>query len=153
MHDIRNAECLRKLAEPDSRPARIMCVSEMGLVAVAFMDKEDTGIFSINGLQWNDLRIGAEDIWCMAFNKTGEYLITGSNKSIAFFDIFENTNGIENLMYHNVDNTVLAIATSKDEEFLIFATNKDNCKVSINLLKVQSKSESQQTIRIIEKFA
>ena len=48
---------------------------------------------------------------------------------------------------------VLAIATSKDEEFLIFATNKDNCKVSINLLKVQSKSESQQTIRIIEKFA
>ena len=151
MHDMRSAECLRKLAEPDVRPARVMAFSEMGVIAVAFMDKEYTGIFSINGMKWDDSRPGAEDVWCMTFNKTGEYLVTGSNKSIAFFDIFDKGNGLENLMYQSVENTVLAIAISKDEEYLVFAINKEN-KSAISLLKVQSKLESQQTRKIMERF-
>ena len=152
MHDMRSSECLRKLAEPDIRPARVMSFSEMGVIAVAFMDKEYTGVFSINGMKWDDSRPGAEDVWCMTFNRTGEYLVTGSNKSIAFFDIFDNGNGLENLMYQSVENTVLAIAISKDEEYLVFAINKEN-KSAISLLKIQSKFESQQTMKIIQQFA
>ena len=152
MHDMRSSECLRKLAEPDIRPARVMSFSEMGVIAVAFMDKEYTGVFSINGMKWDDSRPGAEDVWCMTFNRTGEYFVTGSNKSIAFFDIFDNGNGLENLMYQSVENTVLAIAISKDEEYLVFAINKEN-KSAISLLKIQSKFESQQTRKIMQQFA
>lgn len=152
MHDIRSAECLRKLAEPSIRPARVMSFSEMGVIAVAFMDKEYTQIFSINGMYWDDSRPGAEDVWCMTFNKTGEYLVTGSNKSIAFFDIFDNGNGLEKLMYQSVENTVLAIAISKDEDFLIFALNKES-KSAISLLKLHNRFDSLQTIKIMEQFA
>lgn len=151
LHDIRNAECLRKLAEPDSRPARIMALSEMGIIAVAFMDKEFIGIFSINGAYWDDSRPGAEDVWCMLFNKTGEYLLTGSNKSIAFFDVFNKGQGLENLMYHSVDNTILAVAVSKDEEFIIYAINRDN-RSDLCCLKIEDRIEKQNALYTISQF-
>lgn len=152
MHDIRSADCLRKFTDPDVRPATVMAISELGVVAVAFMDKEYTEIFTLNGMHWDDSRPGAEVVWVMVFNKTGEYLVTGSNKSIAFFDVFDNGNGLDNLMHHNTDNTVLAIAISKDEDFLVHAINKSD-KAIINLLKIQSRFESQMAMDIIKHFA
>ncbi|OMJ94211.1 hypothetical protein SteCoe_2697 [Stentor coeruleus] len=152
MHDMRNAECLRKIAEPSASPARVMALSEMGIIAVACMEKELTFIYTINGSSWSDSRPGAEDVWCLQFDKTGEYLLTGSNKSIAFFDVFDGGNGLENLMYQSAENTVLAVCVSKDEESITFAINKENRTV-INVLKMQNKSENLSTIKIIQQFA
>ena len=116
------------------------------------MEKEYIKIMSINGTKWDDSRPGAEDVWCMRFDKSGEYLVTGSNRSIAFFDVFDNGNGLGNLMYHNAENTVLDIAISKDEEFLVYSINKESNAV-LSALKIQSKSEKIQAMKIIEKFA
>ncbi|OMJ80662.1 hypothetical protein SteCoe_19041 [Stentor coeruleus] len=152
MHDIRNAELLRKITEPDNLPARVMALSEIGIIAVAYMEKEVTVIYTINGESWSDSRPGAEDVWCMQFDKTGEYLLTGSNKSIAFLDVFDGGNGLENLMYQSVENTVLAVCISKDEEFITFVINKESRTV-INILRIQNKNDSLNTIKIIQQFA
>jgi hypothetical protein len=152
MHDQRNAECLRKLADPDSRPARIMALSELGIIAVAFMDKEFIGVFSINGSYWDDSRPAAEDVWCMAFNRTGEFLVTGSNKSIAFFDVLNKGHGVEHLMYYTVNNTILAVAVSKDEEFIVYAINRES-RSAICCVKIENKSEKQNVIDTIRQFA
>lgn len=151
-HDLRNAECLRKIADPNAKPARIIALSELGIVAVAFMEKEFIGMFSINGSYWDDSRPAAEDVWCMVFNKTGEFLVTGSNKSIAFFDILNKGPGLENLMYSTVNNTILAVAVSKDEEFIVYAINKKN-KCAMCCVKIENKNEKQSVIDTIRQFA
>ena len=153
MHDIRSAECLRKLADPSVSPARVIAFSELGLVAVAFMEKKSTEIFSINGKHWVNSRtsIEDEDVWSMAFNKTGEFLVTGSNYSITFFDVIDHDIQDTNLMYQRVDNTVQTISIAKDEDYIVFVTNKDD-RVAINLLKIKSKAKSLQTLRVIGQF-
>ncbi|CAG9318802.1 unnamed protein product [Blepharisma stoltei] len=144
LHDIRSAECLKKLFGKSENPCKFISISEMGLVACSIYP-DVIRIFSINGSEFRDIYIDQDEIHNvhdMQFNKTGENLLIGTNNAVGFYDIFE-----ENIKaFKRVCENIITVVYPTGQEFLIFAINKDTTSV-IYTLETSAKDARRLMIR------
>lgn len=129
VHDIRSAECLRKLVDENlESPCRAIAISEAGLI-VCHELLSGMKVFSINGNVIQDKRNRKDDVKYLWFNKTGEFLLTGSDEGVGFYDIFEDQAGA----YTNLTESFVSIVYPQSQEFLIYATTSDQISTLFSL--------------------
>lgn len=119
LHDLRTAECLKKITSSCSRPPKAFALSELGVIAVAFTEDKILKFFSLNGSEVWEPKEFSENAWCLRFDKSGEYLACGTTESITIIDVF---NG--NKFRVEVESTVMDVAVLPDEEGIGFVLHQ-----------------------------
>lgn len=139
MHDIRTADCLRSFEKMSNDPPKAIAISELGIIASAISEENLIVLYSLNGDKVGEFAMQNDMIWCMQFNPSGEYLITGGTEKIRFQGIFDAIN-----VQKDVKSTVMAICLPRGQEFIIYALNKE--KALICTLDLYSKDHRKNAL-------
>ena len=143
IHEIKSAQCLRKLIE---EPIRLISVSEYGLIALYILG---FGI-KIQTLNGSDVYQHKENdiVNCMKFSDTGDYLIYGTSMKFSFFEVPE-PEKIHEKIFDEEDNQyseykISTFCASFNKEFFTIIASSHNESRFITLGKAERKKEFNQ---------
>ena len=118
LHDLRTAECLRKISTSYERPPKACALSESGVIAVAFTEEGKVGFYSINGCEVWEAAL-AESVWCLKFDRSGEHLVCGSTESVSIVEVFG-----RKVYRTEVESAVIDIEIMQEEEGICFVLHQ-----------------------------
>ncbi|CAG9335745.1 NBEAL1_1 [Blepharisma stoltei] len=127
MHDIRSGDCLKSFPQVSQSLPRAVAISELGIIAAAISEENLIVVYSLNGEVIRCLEVKRDLIWCIQFDASGEFLISGGTESIGFVGVFDE----DKKVYREVQSTVMAICLPKGQEFIIYAMNKEEAQLCI----------------------
>ncbi|CAG9323175.1 NBEAL1_4 [Blepharisma stoltei] len=155
LHNIRTGECIKRILKSCEKPPRAIAISEIGVIAVSFPEQHLVKIYTINGQHYmDDYRLKCEEVWCMQYNKSGDYLITGSDYGVSFFDTIdksENNKNVRKSGIKDVFTTVISLCVPTNEEFIIFSINLENSSriSTFELLPPNQKKTSMKQVHVL----